>query len=129
MWNHTPRKEKDELLTDGEYDAIIERIEETMSRAGHPMLAIRLSVEGHMVMDYVVASEATAWRVRRFCEGLGLDYDSGAIDTAALEGARIRVHVTTEPASGDWPAKNRIDSYSGIKQAALKGKAEDDCPF
>lgn len=131
-----------DLLPPGEYDATIEHVKEKQSKSGNDMLELSLHVyapdgEPIPVYDYLVATSSAAWKVRAFCEALGLDYDAGELNPDALVDKNIRVKIVTEEQAGYEP-KAKVKNYlpPGGKSESAPAKLvnaatlkDDDIPF
>jgi len=109
------------LLKPGIYDFEVMRAEEATSRAGNPMIKIKLRIfhdggELH-VYDYLVSTNEA--KLASFCDSIGKaeEYDAGAINTDSLEKCSGRAKIGIEDerpkddGEGNWPAKNKVKDY------------------
>lgn len=71
------------LLPDGDYDFEVVNAVSSYSDAGNAMIKVTLSVkcgkEARIITDYLVASEKMMFKLKHFCESIGLEneYKSG----------------------------------------------------
>lgn len=134
----------------GDYDFIIAAAEETMSKAGNDMLKLTLHVfsrenEKRVVFDYILSSEAGAWKARHMMEAIGMvrQYDQGDIDPVAIQGRPGRLKLRVKPADGQYSAQNAVVDYlltalaspvntapsARSKAKAPAGDLDDEIPF
>ncbi len=102
----------------GEYDFIIQSVEETTSAKGNDMLKLTLHVfdkegEKRTVFDYILSSQAGQWKARHMMEAIGMteQYELGTIDPIAIEGRPGRCKLGIEPGNAQYPAKNKVQDY------------------
>lgn len=127
----------------GEYDFIIQSAEETTSAAGNDMLKLVLHVfnrdgEKRTVFDYILSSQAGQWKARHMMESIGMtrQYEAGVIDPVAIESKPGRCKLGVDPASAQYPAKNKVQDYVAAKSepqtaraAPAGGDIDDEIPF
>lgn len=143
-----PKKEEEikrewPLLPDGEYPFTVLESAEVASKSvknkGRMMFALKLNVHGkdgdYHVYDYF-ADWFSEWKLRHFAATTGqlATYESGELngDLNALAGKVGYVKIGTEPASGNYAAKNIVVDYIVREQepkSAPKQEEGDDVPF
>lgn len=144
-------------MPDGWYEASVDSAEFKTSASGNPMFALRLTVykpDGSQanVRDWAVCEHPNPLVVRKFialCDaaGHGKAYDEGRVTSEMLSGSYVKVELGTQPAEGEYPAKNVVHNYATAEKdkvrPALKSKpaprpgggheykpvGEDDIPF
>ena len=105
-----------DLMPKGEYDAEILSAEETKSKSsGKPMFKVKLGVydaggRQQWVFDYIVCDTYKLPNIAKAC-GLFDRYEAGELSAEELQGRDVRVKIGIEPASGDFPAKNKVTDY------------------
>lgn len=113
---YDPKSEVDNnLLPDGEYEAVVMVANEKVSQTGNEMIEIMLEVyrpDGgkSSAFDYLVSSAKTLWKVRQFCESAGIDYMGGQLEADELVNLNVRVALVTEEQKGYRP-KNKVVEY------------------
>lgn len=124
------------LLTGGDYDFEVAKAEEAESKAGNPMIALTLNIEGeegrrHVVFDYLVGSDASMFKVRSFAEAVGLlaEYNNGEMPAEALPGRTGRAQIGIDDKNKAYAPKNVVRVYhkpaagsNGAKPPALAKK-------
>ncbi|MCP4898867.1 MAG: hypothetical protein GY906_17995 [bacterium] len=129
--DYTPKTDeemdREGLLSDGKYQGVVLEAEETESKSGDPMVKLKVDVEGRHIFDYV----SPHWffhKFKHFVTAVGQDYEKGKLDVTPTVGAVVTATVETEPAHGDYKAKNIITDYApGVAKA---GNGDDDnLPF
>lgn len=133
------------LLKDGVYPFIVKDIKATFSqKSGNEMLEVRLGImdeQGHErnLRDYLMATETMIFKLKHFCETLGLeeDYAKGNINPFVCVGRSGKVIVATQKGqakddgTGYYPDKNSVRDY--VKQEVLqkveKAPFDDDIKF
>lgn len=140
----TPKTEaqlrEQNLWPDGSYDFRVAEATEGQSKAGNDQIKLKLIIykgeASRFVYDYLQAS--LEFKLRHFCEATGLlsKYDSGRLNADDMIGREGIVQIRTEPAKGNFEAKNAVKDYvvkkSDIKRpvtAAPVAPANDDVPF
>ena len=137
-----------DLMPKGEYDAEILSAEETKSKSsGKPMFKVKLGVydaggRQQWVFDYIVFDTYKLPSIAKAC-GLAARYEAGELTAEELEGQDVRVKIGIEPASEEFPAKNKVADYvykkeqsetrtsAPVKSSQHKPETEelDDVPF
>ena len=135
------------LLDKGEYDFVVMSAEETQSKAGNDMIALKISVmdeeeRGHTVFDYLVSTDAMSYKLRHFAASIGLlaDYEGGNLPAEKMEGRAGRCTIVVTPARDGYAAKNSVQDYiaadgpidSRLPAAEKKSNAkelDDEIPF
>lgn len=107
------------LIADGEYVySVIGAVDQT-SKSGNAMTKLSVQIfdnEGEpatRIWDYLVDTDATAYKVRHFADSAGLlgEYEAGDLPAELMIGATGRCKVGTQPAQNGYPAKNVIKDY------------------
>jgi hypothetical protein len=135
-----------DLMPKGEYDAEILAAKETKSKtSGKPMFKVKLGVydaggRQQWVFDYIVCDTYKLPNIAKAC-GLFDRYEAGELSAEELQGRDVRVKIGIEPASGDFPPKNKVQDYvykkdgqesekkAAAPAAAEEPESEDDIPF
>jgi hypothetical protein len=138
--------ESADLMPKGEYDAEILSAEETKSKSsGKPMFKVKLGVydaggRQQWVFDYIVCDTYKLPNIAKAC-GLFDRYEAGELTAEELQGRDVRVKIGIEPASGDFPAKNKVQDYvykkdgqepdqkTAAPAAMQENESKDDIPF
>lgn len=144
-----PKSEEDlkrewPLLPDGDYPFTVlestERASNSAKNKGKMMFGVKLNVHGkdgdYHVYDYF-ADWFSEWKLRHFAATTGQikAYEAGELngDLNAFAGKVGYVTIVTEPASGNYAAKNVVKDYVVREQApvsAPKSPEDDDSiPF
>ena len=132
------------LLPDGTYPFTVLDSRETPSKSeknkGRMKFDLKLNVHGpdgdRHVYDYF-ADWFSSWKLRHFCASTGLlsAYEAGEVDGAkgGFTGRQGYVTVETDPANGNFKAKNAVVDYvvkeSSSQPTATPTEADDDVPF
>lgn len=141
--------EAENLLPKGRYDFEVVKAEDAVSKKGNEMIKVCLKVFAPnggtpFVWDYLL--EAFLGKLLNFCSATGLmeAYNNGDLQADMLFGRCGKVDIDTEPASGNYKAKNVVVDYvrgddvnvgtpSGgkrtIEVSTSSGMEEDDIPF
>ena len=120
----------------GDYDFEVHDASEELSKAsGREQIKLTLYVfneDGNKrtVFDYLGSDEKSAWKVRHFCEAIGLldDYESGELDVRDIEGKTGRCKLRVKSAQGNFPAGNQVGDYLGTHSAAPKAARSSSPP-
>src|ERR1043166_386399 len=93
------------LLPPGEYNATVTGAQDKISNNGNEMLELVLIVYGPesrrvTVFDYLVATEASSWKIAKFCVAAGIEYEAGIIRPEHCKDAYVRVNVGIEKQVG-----------------------------
>lgn len=126
------------LLEPGLYDFEVMEAEEKQSKAGNDMVALILRIEdsdgrGFKVRDWLVGTEANAYKVKHFASSVGLlaEYEKGDLPAGYMVGKTGRCKIKIKPANGEYRAGNAVADYIGATVEAPKAKqlVDDDIPF
>lgn len=127
------------LLEAGVYDFEVMEAEDTTSKAGNDMVALVLRAEnaegrGFKLLDWLVATEGGAYKVRHFAEAVGLlaEYENGDMPAGVMIGKTGRAKIAVKPAEGQYRAKNTVADYvpGGAENAPrTKELLDDEIPF
>jgi hypothetical protein len=115
-------KEKN-LWPDGSYDFRVQEAEEGISTKGNEQIKLKLVIykgeASRFVYDYL--SPLMEFKLRHFCEATGLisKYDSGRLTADDMIGREGIVQIRTEPAKGNFEAKNAVKDYV-VKKADIR---------
>lgn len=134
------------LLTAGEYDFEVTGAEETESKKGNEMVALKVRVfdmdgRGHQILDWLVSIDSSAYKNRHFAEATGLldEYESGNLPASIMIGKTGRCKVVIKKdTTGQYGDKNGIADYLKPKVASTRRAApaksvsadlDDEIPF
>lgn len=116
------------LWPDGEYDFEVRDATEKESSQGNEMTELEVWIYDQsggrrLVFDYLVATEKSAWKIRRFAASCGLlpQYDRGTLMANEMVGRTGKCLVRTRPAKDGYQAKNIIQDY--LKAASMARSA------
>ena len=118
-------KEKN-LWPDGSYDFRVQEAEDSISKSGNEQIKLKLVIykgeASRFVFDYL--SPLMEFKLRHFCEGTGLlsKYDSGRLTADDMIGREGIVQIRTEPAKGNYEARNGVKDYV-VKKADIQRPA------
>jgi len=152
-FNPNEESEESRLLDPGEYRFKIVKAEEAVSKSGNDMIKLTLAIDGQLITEYLVYLDKMAWKVKAFCESVGMleSWNDGEILASQLthrEGMakidiekresyddRNRVAKWLPPPEGfeAAPAKDPVeqvtDALGGSVAAADEDDEEEDLPF
>ncbi|HYF15429.1 MAG TPA: DUF669 domain-containing protein [Phycisphaerales bacterium] len=115
----------DTLLPRGRHEGEILAAETRVSKAGNPMLELTIGVYGpngeRVVRDWLVATPRSTWKIKNFCQALGLDFDSGRIDAAALPGKRVGVIIEVDQ-DAQGISRNMVNDYESASGQGRPGR-------
>jgi hypothetical protein len=131
------KQEAAKVLKAGRYIAEITEAHEATSKAGNPMMVVKLLVEDedgrqHMMTDYIVA---TAARLQKLAAATGQDTGEGKeIEAEACVGKTVNVQTYVQEAQGEYGPKAAVKSYSALasgqtSQAPQSATEKQDLPF
>lgn len=144
----TPKSEEElqigSLVEDGTYAYQVIDAKESISKAGHDMIEMKLIIwdkEGreHMLFDYLL--EAMGYKLRHFCESHGMldKYNSGQLSASDCRDKQGKVDVIVQagkanPNGGVYPARNSVKDYvvgdiSEPVKPTVKEDFDTDLPF
>lgn len=124
----------------GEYDFEVVSAEEQTSKAGNPMIKLRLKIfnaEGNerTQFDYLISTANAAYKLKHFCESVGLDYAAAAWDCDDCVGRSGRLKLNIQKGNDAYPDdRNGVADYiSGetapVSTKSLKDELNDEIPF
>jgi hypothetical protein len=132
-------KEIDELglLPVGEYDFLVHEAEDTQSKKGNDMAVVKLLIDGPSgeikIVDYLVAIDSMAYKIRHFAESVGLlaEYEKGEMPAEIMVGKTGKCKLVVAPAKDGYRAKNTVSDYlSASNPGAPKAEViDDEIPF
>lgn len=107
------------LLPDGIYDFEIIESQDDTSNSGNEMIHCKLKVfksDGSsyiLVDDYLVNTDRMQWKIKHFCESVGLEaeYQAGELTGELCFGRSGKVKIATQPAKDGYPPKNTAKDY------------------
>lgn len=139
------------LWPKGEYDFEFGAAEEKVSSSGNDMIVVEVKLynaEGRsrMVTDFLLPTEAMAYKLKHACEAVGLldSYEAGTLNAVDLtgRGGRCKLGIQSDK-KGQYPDKNVINDYvvdktargevgafpPKSKQAMVDPSLDDEIPF
>jgi hypothetical protein len=153
MDEETAMNERFQLLSEGEYDAVVAKSEDKISASsGNAMMDLTLSVydaEGktHAVRDFLVFTKSMMWKVIHFADSAGLSsqYSAQRLCSREIKENRVRVKIGVEegkeipsdklngkPLGSRYPSKNKVIDYvKRSEQQPLNHSVpeDEDVPF
>ena len=134
-WLNVEEQQRPEriILPVGVYSFEVKNATPKTSKAGNPMITLQLTVNGNgktaTVFDYLVGTQKTFFKVKNFCESVGIAsvlVADGVLDAADIVGRKGACKLQIEPAQDGYPEKNVVDFYE-VKQ--FDPNDDDDLPF
>ena len=121
----TPKAEEElntfKLLPEGMYPFRVIKSEDMLSNNGNDMIKITLLIfhgEGKTITIYDYLLEKLAYKLRHFCESVGIleKYQLGILEAHDCESREGYVHIKIEkgkekPEGGNYPDKNVVKDY------------------
>lgn len=142
------------MVDDGIYDFEVVKATQKTSKSGNQMIELQLLVwdksgKAHTVFDYLVSITSMVYKIKHFCDTVGLDkeYLAGNFDVMQCDGRRGKAHIIVQAGQpnsngGMYPDKNAVRDYvmtdagavkvdlSGSKSPEPKDQlSDDDIPF
>jgi hypothetical protein len=125
----------------GDYTVrILEAVETLSKSSGAEMIKLNLEVEGHgcRLFEYLIAGEATAWKIDAFRRALGETVEAqteSEITPQALIGKVVRARLRTEEFNGK--TSNKVDAWlepassaaTANPAASAQQEENEDVPF
>ena len=119
-----PSAEGFEVLDEGTYPAKVENTENTTSKAGNPMVKVKLDINGVTVFDQIAITDKSLFRVRQVTDAIGLTKpgqksaslnvdtleELSSLLTGAMEGQSVTVSIVVDD-SYDGKPRNKVDKY------------------
>jgi hypothetical protein len=108
----------------GEYDFEVNDAADDVSKAsGREQIKLTLHVFNEdggkrTVFDYLGSDEKSQWKVRHFCEAVGLirHYEKGELDVYDITGKTGRLHLAVKRATSEYPANNTVRDYIAMAE-------------
>lgn len=144
----TPKTEQEiaqaGLLIPGAYDYEVADADETQSKAGNDMVAMKVRVydgdgNARTVLDWLVDTDGSAYKIRNFAESAGMlaQYEKGELPASAMVGCTGRCKVIIKKdKTGEYPDKNAIADYlkptngtAPVARAPVPAELDDEIPF
>ncbi len=129
----------------GLYDFEVDSAEETVSKAGNPMIKAKINIyneagQKRVIFDYLLSNQV--WKLKAFAEAIGMheEFASGEMDVFTIEGRSGKAKVAIDRQEGYEP-RNKILAYLATKgeareivnavrpPKALKADLDDEIPF
>jgi len=121
-------------VADGWHEFTVTAAEEKDSKAGNPMIAVALAVEGGTVYDYIVLTEAALWKCKSFLGAIGCkqeNLDEGfdlSMDRLIGGMGWLEAKSATETWEGKARVKVKVQRYAKEPPTQAAPMAED-IPF
>lgn len=137
--------ERNKLLPDGVYPFVVKEITAQISQAGNSMLKVIISITKdhaeHLITDYILATDQMIYKLKHFCETLGLEkeYLQGSFAFLECHGNKGYAKIGTKkgdprPDGTFFRDKNIVKDY--VKLETLQQKTvvaempfDDTIPF
>lgn len=110
--------DEESLLPAGTFVFLVASAEDKLSKAGNDMAEVKIKIEDESgrtftVIDYLVATDGMAYKLRHFAETTGLlsEYEKGEMEAIIMEGRTGQCKIAVEPAKGTYRAKNVVTDY------------------
>jgi hypothetical protein len=124
------------LLTQGQYDFYIRAASEKRTKNDHPMLMVAMEIydnknNKYEVRDYFMFVPQWMYKVRKFCESIGVNFESGKIDPEELSGKKGRAEIV-QKYDEQFGAQNKVSKYlkmSTEQNTVDESFEDDDLPF
>lgn len=139
------------LLDDGIYEFTVAKATAKESKSGNPMIELALTVwdnlgKEHFVYDYLVGTNNMVWKVRHFCDSIGLtkEFEDGKFNEILAQGksgkAQIGFQKGKQKEDGTtYRDKNIVEDYISKdgtsietpvkKESKSTTLIDDDIPF
>ena len=122
------------LLEPGNYFFEVKSAEASISSKGNEMITVVLDAtdgtKRNTVYDYLVGTEKAYWKIRDFCQAVGLGHllrEGGAITAADCSGKKGKCKVTIDPGENGYADRNTIEAY--LTSETFSEKGDDGIPF
>lgn len=104
------------LWADGEYNFEVVGAEDKISKSsGNEMIELELKFHDQgatkTVKSYITATQEFRLKSAAYCMGLGAQYETGTLGAGHFIGKKGRATLKTEPANGDFKAKNGVNEF------------------
>lgn len=124
---------KDDMLAEGEYEAVVESAWDAVSKGGNEMVELEVAAyrqdgEKFIIKDWLLSMRGSTWKLRHFCDSAGLNFESGEVMAKDCEGKNVRVKVT-QATDERFGTQNRIVDYLKRNGAAIVVEKDADVPF
>lgn len=131
------------LAAVGVYDFLVVEADDKQSKVGNDMAVIKIKIEDsdgreYKIVDYLVAIDSMAYKIRHFAESVGLltEYEKGDMPAEFFLGRTGRCKLAVQPAKGEYRAKNVVSDYlpstkiGGVPaQSFDRSELDDEIPF
>lgn len=115
----------------GEYDAVVAKAEQKVSKKGNDMIELELTVFGPdgveaKVKDWILSNDTGAYKLQRFCKSSDLWdlYQAGEISADHCKDQNVTVKLGIQDDNADFPPRNKIVDYMPRKLSAPKPASE-----
>lgn len=102
----------------GEYDAVVTKAEQKVSKKGNDMIELELTVYGPAgaeatVKDWILSNDTGAYKLQRFCKSSGQWdlYQAGEISADHCLNQNVTVKLGIQDDNADFPPRNKIVDY------------------
>ena len=127
-------KPKRKLLPNGQYNGVVSRATDTVSKSDNPMMRVSIQIlhEGvsYLVYDYLLKTiPSMAHKLKGFCKALDLqeEYENNTIADYMAQGKDVCVQVTTQvDDTGQYPPKNVINKYLKPEEGKEEEEKEEE---
>lgn len=106
------------IISEGDYDFQVSMAVEKISKSGNEMIELILDVydqdgNKYKVWDYLVSTPKALFKIKNFCEavGLGDKFKSNELTADECVDMHGRCHVGVRPATGEYKESNNVDYY------------------
>jgi hypothetical protein len=121
------------ILQPGDYPFKVKQAEPQISKNGNDMIVLQIIVKGSQttttVYDYLIGKRTCFWKIKNFCNSVGISsvlVADGQLAPADCVDRVGTVRLTIEPAKDGYPEKNTVDDYV---ISTFSEEEPDDIPF
>ena len=106
------------IVEDGWHEFMVAKAEEKESKAGNPMIAVALGMDGGMVLDYLVLIDTSLWKCKAFLSAIGCkqeNLDEGfdmAMGQLIGKTGWVQTEIVTEKWEGKTRTKAQVQRYA-----------------
>ncbi len=120
------------LLEEGVYPFIVREVTQESSKAGNPMLKVKLEVLAHdksrrLLTDYLLATDKMIYKLKHFCDAVGFEkeYEQGHLELnkCVNRGGRVKIGIQKGTVRDDgslFADKNVIKDYTRILETVAQ---------
>lgn len=108
------------VIPEGVYEVQVAELKMETAQSGNPMVTLKANVVNHpehmahSLFDRIVLTDKALWKLKQFCEAVGLTWDDAGVDVEPAIGRTVMVRVVQElyqPEGKEPRRTNRIDEY------------------